>query len=153
MKTPKQLLHFLSLFVLSLSFMFCSSNGEADVDSAAPSNVDIALQINELVAEDKYTEALELLEGQPDSPEILTLKEMTHLNYGLFLEYRDSNVTNMRDKMNNALREYVKVLRINPDNEKAISEIEQILGIYATFGNRAPADDVVADLKEFGFTL
>ena len=77
----------------------------------------------------------------------------THLNYGLFLEYRDANVTNMRDKMNNALREYVKVLRINPDNEKALSEIEQILGIYATFGNRAPAEDVVADLEEFGFTL
>ena len=132
--------------------MSCSSNSE-EQNSTLSSTVDIALQIDKLVAEDKYTEALELLEGQPDSPEILTLKEMTHLNYGLFLEYRDANVTNMRDKMNNALREYVKVLRINPDNEKAISEIEQILGIYATFGNRAPAEDVVADLEEFGFTL
>jgi tetratricopeptide (TPR) repeat protein len=132
--------------------MYCSSNSE-EQNSTLSSTVDIALQIDKLVAEDKYTEALELLEGQPDSPEILTLKEMTHLNYGLFLEYRDANVTNMRDKMNNALREYVKVLRINPDNEKALSEIEQILGIYATFGNRAPAEDVVADLEEFGFTL
>jgi hypothetical protein len=132
--------------------MSCSSSSE-EQNSTVSSTVDIALQIDNLVAEDKYTEALELLAGQPDSPEILTLREMTHLNYGLFLEYRDSNVTNMRDKMNNALREYVKVLRINPDNEKAISEIEQILGIYATFGNRAPADDVVADLEEFGFTL
>jgi tetratricopeptide (TPR) repeat protein len=132
--------------------MSCSSNSE-EQNSTLSSTVDIALQIDKLVAEDKYTEALELLEGQPDSPEILTLKEMTHLNYGLFLEYKDANVTNMRDKMNNALREYVKVLRINPDNEKALSEIEQILGIYATFGNRAPAEDVVADLEEFGFTL
>jgi hypothetical protein len=132
--------------------MSCSSSSE-EQNSTVSSTVDIALQIDKLVAEDKYTEALELLEGQPYSPEILTLKEMTHLNYGLFLEYRDANVTNMRDKMNNALREYVKVLRINPDNEKALSEIEQILGIYATFGNRAPAEDVVADLEEFGFTL
>ena len=132
--------------------MSCSSNSE-EQNSTLSSTVDIALQIDKLVAEDKYTEALELLEGQPDSPEILTLKEITHLNYGLFLEYRDANVTNMRDKMNNALREYVKVLRINPDNEKALSEIEQILGIYATFGNRAPAEDVVADLEEFGFTI
>jgi len=132
--------------------MSCSSSSE-EQNSTVSSTVDIALQIDNLVAEDKYTEALELLTGQPDSPEILTLREMTHLNYGLFFEYRDSNVTNMRDKMNNALREYVKVLHINPDNEKAISEIEQILGIYATFGNRAPADDVVADLEEFGFTL
>ena len=152
MNTSKRLLSILGISVLSISFMSCSSSSE-EQNSTLSSTVDIALQIDKLVAEDKYTEALELLEGQPDSPEILTLKEMTHLNYGLFLEYRDANVTNMKDKMNNALREYVKVLRINPDNEKAISEIEQILGIYATFGNRAPAEDVVADLEEFGFTL
>ncbi|MDC3136675.1 hypothetical protein OBA44_03805 [Bacteroidota bacterium] len=152
MNTSKRFFSILGICVLSISFMYCSSNSE-EQNSTLSSTVDIALQIDKLVAEDKYTEALELLEGQPDSPEILTLKEMTHLNYGLFLEYRDANVTNMRDKMNNALREYVKVLRINPDNEKALSEIEQILGIYATFGNRAPAEDVVADLEEFGFTL
>jgi len=152
MNTSKRFFSILGICVLSISFMSCSSNSE-EQNSTLSSTVDIALQIDKLVAEDKYTEALELLEGQPDSPEILTLKEMTHLNYGLFLEYRDANVTNMRDKMNNALREYVKVLRINPDNEKALSEIEQILGIYATFGNRAPAEDVIADLEEFGFTL
>ena len=152
MNTSKRLLSILGISVLSISFMSCSSSSE-EQNSTLSSTVDIALQIDKLVAEDKYTEALELLEGQPDIPEILALKEMTHLNYGLFLEYRDANVTNMKDKMNNALREYVKVLRINPDNEKAISEIEQILGIYATFGNRAPAEDVVADLEEFGFTL
>lgn len=152
MNTSKRFFSILGICVLSISFMSCSSNSE-EQNSTLSSTVDIALQIDKLVAEDKYTEALELLEGQPDSPEILALKEMTHLNYGLFLEYRDANVTNMRDKMNNALREYVKVLRINPDNEKALSEIEQILGIYATFGNRAPAEDVVADLEEFGFTL
>ena len=152
MNTSKRFLSILGIYVLSVSLLSCSSSSE-EQNSTVSSTVDIALQIDNLVAEDKYTEALELLAGQPESPEILTLREMTHLNYGLFLEYRDSNVTNMRDKMNNALREYVKVLRINPDNEKAISEIEQILGIYATFGNRAPADDVVADLEEFGFTL
>lgn len=152
MNTSKRFLFILGIYVLSVSLLSCSSSSE-EQNSTVSSAVDIALQIDNLVAEDKYTEALELLAGQPDSPEILTLREMTHLNYGLFLEYRDSNVTNMRDKMNNALREYVKVLRINPDNEKAISEIEQILGIYATFGNRAPADDVVADLEKFGFTL
>ena len=152
MNTPKRLVSILNICALSLSFIFCSSNSDKR-KSDATSIIDIAPQIDELVAEDNYTEALELLEGIPESPEILTLKEMTHLNYGLFLEYRDANITNMRDKMNNALREYVKVLRINPDNEKAISEIEQILAIYATFGNRAPADDVVEDLKEFGFKL
>ena len=152
MNTPKRLIFILNICVLSLGFISCSSSSEGQ-ESDAPNKIDIASQIGELVAKDKYTEALKLLEGIPDSPEILTLKEMTHLNYGLFLEYRDANITNMRDKMNNALREYVKVLRINPDNEKAISEIEQILDIYSTFGDRAPEDDVVSDLREFGFKL
>ena len=152
MNTPKRLIFILNICVLSLGFISCSSSSEGQ-ESDAPNKIDIASQIGELVAKDKYTEALKLLEGIPDSPEILTLKEMTHLNYGLFLEYRDANITNMRDKMNNALREYVKVLRINPDNEKAISEIEQILDIYSTCGDRAPEDDVVSDLREFGFKL
>ncbi len=152
MNIPNRLVFILNICVLSLGYISCSSSSEGQ-ESNAPNNIDIAPQISELVAKDKYTEALELLEGIPDSPEILILKEMTHLNYGLFLEYRDANITNMRDKMNNALREYLKVLRINPNNEKAISEIEQILDIYSTFGNRAPEDDVVADLKEFGFKL
>lgn len=152
MNTPKRLVFILNICVLSLGFISCSSSSEGQ-KSDAPNNIDIAPQISELIAKDKYTEALELLRGIPDSPEILKLKEMTHLNYGLFLEYRDANISNMRDKMNNALREYVKVLRINPDNEKAISEIEQILDIYSTFGNRTPEDDVVSDLKEFGFKL
>ena len=151
MNTPKRLVFILNICVLGLGFISCSSSSDGQ-KSDAPNNIDIAPQISELVAKDKYTEALELLEGIPE-PRILILKEMTHLNYGLFLEYRDANITNMRDKMNNALREYVKVLRINPDNEKAISEIEQILDIYSTFGNRAPEDDVVSDLKEFGFKL
>ena len=152
MNIPNRLVFILNICVFGLGFISCSSSSDGQ-KSDAPNNIDIAPQISELVAKDKYTEALELLQGIPDSPEILILKEMTHLNYGLFLEYRDANITNMRDKMNNALREYVKVLRINPDNEKAISEIEQILDIYSTFGNRAPEDDVVSDLKEFGFKL
>ena len=124
MNISKRFLSILGICVLSINFMSCSSSSE-EQNSTVSSTVEIALQIDKLVAEDKYTEALELLAGQPNGPEILTLKEMTHLNYGLYLEYRDSNVTNMRDKMNNALREYVKVLRINPDNEKAILRLNK----------------------------
>jgi len=102
---------------------------------------------------DQYSDALTLLETQEETEEVMTLREKTHLNYGLFLEYRDSNVTNMRDKMNGALAQYVKVLKINPDNEKAISEIEQILGIYATFDNRSPDEEVAEDLRELGFEV
>jgi tetratricopeptide (TPR) repeat protein len=140
------------IFFISISLLACGS-GEPESMDTSSSDASVSEQINTLIAADQYAEALELLEGFEESEEVLKLKEMTHLNYGLFLEYRDSNVTNMRDKMNNALREYVKVLRINPNNEKAITEIEQILGIYATFGNRTPDEDVTSDLKELGFSL
>ena len=143
---------FFSIFLLSITLLSCAS-GDKETMNTTNSDASVADQINSLIAADQYTEALALLDTFEESEEVLKLKEMTHLNFGLFLEYRDSNVTNMRDKMNNALREYVKVLRINPNNEKAITEIEQILGIYATFGNRTPDEDVVNDLNELGFTL
>ncbi len=110
-------------------------------------------KVDYFLENDQYTDALTLLEGQDETEEVLTLREKTHLNYGLFLEYRDSDVTNMRDKMNGALGQYIKVLKINPDNEKAISEIEQILGIYSSFPDRSPEPEIVEELRELGFEV
>ncbi len=141
------------LFILSLLFGFtaCSSNQNAEQNTTQQGAETLTDQINALIDADQYVEALTLLEDKEDSEEILQLREKTYLNYGLFLEYRDSNVTNMRDKMNGALRQYIEVLRINPDNEKAITEVEQILGIYSTFPDRSPDPDVMEALEELGF--
>ena len=76
MNIPKRLVFILNICVLGLGFISCSSSSDGQ-KSDAPNNIDIAPQINELVAKDKYTEALELLERIPDSPEILILKEMS----------------------------------------------------------------------------
>lgn len=142
------------LFILSTLLLFSAcSNNQNEAQTAVAESADLETRINALIDADQYTTALELLDAETESEEVLRLKEKTYLNYGLFLEYRDSNVTNMRDKMNNALRQYVKVLRINPDNEKAITEIEQILGIYSTFPDRSPDEDVMAELKELGFNI
>ncbi len=113
----------------------------------------LSTQIDALIEKDMYSDALIILEGQEASDEVNTLKEKVYLNYGLFLEYRDSNVTNMRDKMNGALAQYVEVLKLNKDNEKAITEIEQILGIYSTFPDRSPDETIIAELKELGFQI
>jgi len=113
----------------------------------------LSTQIDALIEKDMYSDALIILEGQEASEEINTMKEKVYLNYGLFLEYRDSNVTNMRDKMNGALAQYVEVLKLNKDNEKAITEIEQILGIYSTFPDRSPDETIIAELKELGFQI
>lgn len=133
-------------YALILLFTFACAQ-----EQEKPQN--LSTQIDALIEKDMYTDALTILEGQEASEEVNTLKEKVYLNYGLFLEYRDSNVTNMRDKMNGALTQYVEVLKLNKDNEKAITEIEQILGIYSTFPDRSPDEAIVAELKELGFKI
>ena len=110
-------------------------------------------QVTAFIQADEYDDAFALLQRQDESEEVLLLKEKTHLNYGLFLVYKDADVTSMRDKMNGALRQFIQVLKINPENEKAVSEIDQILGIYSTFPNRQPEEDVLTELKELGFDI
>lgn len=141
------------LFILSLFFGItaCSSNQESRQDNAQQATQSLLNQVNSLIDGDQYVEALAVLAEQQDTEETLQLREKTYLNYGLYLEYRDSEVTSMRDKMNGALKQYVEVLKINPDNEKAMTEIEQILGIYSTFPDRSPDPEIMADLEELGF--
>jgi hypothetical protein len=138
------------LFIL---FLIAGLTACADTKKEEASPKSLAGKVEVFLENDQYADALTLLEGQEESEEVMTLKEKTHLNYGLFLEYRDSNVTNMRDKMNGALGQYIKVLKINPDNEKAVSEIEQILGIYSTFEDRKPDEKIVEELRNLGFEV
>ncbi len=141
------------LFILALivSFTACSQSEESQSNTEIAESASLTERIDVLLDNDQYIEAVEILKNEEDSEEVLLLREKTYLNFGLYLEYRDSNVTNMRDKMNGALRQYIQVLRINPDNEKAITEIEQILGIYSTFPDRSPDPDIMAELEELGF--
>lgn len=134
--------YFLLLLLLA-GFVACSQEKPKE----APVSIDALLE------QDKYEEAFAAISKLEAGPETNLLKEKAHLNYGLFLEYRDSDVTNMRDKMNGALAQYVEVLKINKDNEKAISEVEQILGIYSTFPDRSPDEAIMEELKALGFSL
>lgn len=141
----------LLLIALIVSFTACSQSEESQSSTEIAESASLSERIDVLLDNDQYIEAVEILKNEEDSEEVLLLREKTYLNFGLYLEYRDSNVTNMRDKMNGALRQYIQVLRINPDNEKAITEIEQILGIYSTFPDRSPDPDIMAELEELGF--
>ena len=143
------------LFIVSFSLLLfsCSANQQTESPNTEPVEQTLEDKVDALLDADLYTEALELLADLEDTEEKDSLLETTYLNYGLFLEYRDSNVSNMRDKMNSAIRQYVEVLNINPDNEKAISEIKKILGIYAMFPDRSPDADVVESLVKLGFNI
>ncbi len=136
-----------------LVILMACNNYERRGAPEASNPTNISEQVEMMLDNDQYVEALALLDEQNETPGIFTLKEKAHLNYGLYLVYRDSDITNMREKMNGGLRQFIETLKLNPDNEKAITEIEQILGIYATFPDRSPDEDVAAALEELGFTL
>lgn len=122
------------------------------ISCGAPENpVNLRSKVDAFIANDEYDRALTLLQDQEESAEVKELLEMAHLNYGMFLEYRSED--EMRSRMNGALEQFAKVLQINPDNEKAISEIEQILAVYSTFPNRQPDEEVLKQLRELGFDV
>ncbi len=137
-------MRFFSLILLSLLFISCSSS--------TPEN--ISESVDQYIAEDNYEAALELLNNaDPDQTDVdlAELKEKTHLNYGLYLEYRGPEDSSMRDRMTAALEQFIEVLNINPNNEKARSEIQQIMGIYETMPDRSPGESIMEDLRELGF--
>jgi tetratricopeptide (TPR) repeat protein len=134
------------LFISFIALLFISCSNQT------PENV--SDRINQLIAEDNYTQALSILENadpEQTDADLPTLKEKTYLNYGLYLEYRGPEDSTMRDRMTSALEQYIEVLKINPNNEKARSEIQQIMGIYSTMPEKSPGGDIVKELNELGF--
>lgn len=115
---------------------------------------DLSKRVDQLIAEDNYEQALTLIsQADPETTDadLETLKEKTHLNYGIYLEYRGPEGTSMRDRMTSALEQYIAVLNINPENEKARSEIEQIMSIYNTMPDKSPGEEIISRLNELGF--
>lgn len=137
-------MRYLFLSIIALLFISCSSE--------TPENV--SDRVNQLIAEDNYTQALDILENAaPDQTDadLPRLKEKTYLNYGLYLEYRGPEDSTMRDRMTSALEQFIEVLKLNPDNQKARKEIQQIMGIYNTMPDKSPGEDIIAELNELGF--
>lgn len=137
-------MRYLFLSLIALLFISCSNE--------TPEN--LSERVDQLIAEDSYSQALELLEdANPEETDanISELKEKTHLNYGLYMEYRGPEDSSMRDRMTSALEQFIEVLSINPDNEKARSEVEQIMSIYNTMPDNSPGEDIINDLNELGF--
>ncbi|HLR25451.1 MAG TPA: hypothetical protein VK112_06260 [Fodinibius sp.] len=137
-------MRFLTLLLFSTLLISCSSSTPDDVDT----------KVDQLITEDKYQQAIEIVENadaQKVDADLSKLKEKTYLNYGLYLEYRGPEDSSMRDRMTSALEQFIKVLNINPDNQKARSEIEQIMGIYSTMPDNSPGEGILADLRELGF--
>jgi len=134
----------ISLLLFSFLLISCSSSTTEDI----PAKVD------QLIVEDNYQKAIELVEGADSSKtdaNLAQLKEKTYLNYGLYLEYRGPEENGMRERMTSALQQFIKVLKINQENEKARSEIDNIMAVYKTMPDRSPGDEIISELQELGF--
>ena len=136
----------ITLISLSL-LLFFSACGE-------PTTQNFSERVDQLIAEDQYDQALALIEDadpQDTEANLDTLREKTHLNYGIYLEYRGPEGSSMRDRMTSALEQYIAVLKINPTNQKARAEIKQIMGIYNTMPDRSPGEEIITELNNLGF--
>lgn len=138
------------LFTLIISFAFIISCGNSEQPPEFDS-LTLSEQIDYLIETNEYEFALELLgnEDQTDE-EIRTLLEKTHLNYGLH-SMNTFDQTEMRTRMNNALVQFTEVLKLNPENQFAREQIQQIMAIYSTIPNREPEPDVLQGLRDVGF--
>lgn len=137
-------MRYLSLLLFAALFIGCSEQ--------TPEN--LTERVDQLIAEDDYTTAITLLEDadqEETDADISELKEKTHLNYGLYLEYRGPEDSSMRERMTTALEQFIEVLNINSENEKARTEIKQIMSVYSTMDGKSPGDEILDDLRELGF--
>ncbi len=158
---PSTILYPLSLvimLVLVISFSACSSDGGKPQQTGSetltiPSDTPPMERIDLWINANDYESALAWLSGQDiESAETRLLLEKTWLNYGLH-NMTTFDMQNMRTQMNNALRCFAEVLEINPENQIAIDQIGQILGVYRTMPDRGPEADVVERLKGLGFSI
>jgi len=136
----------LSVLLIPVLLLAACSNDRTEHDN-------IEERIDYLIEDDRYEDALEALENEDrNDPEIRTLLEKTHLNYGLH-NMNTFDETEMRTRMNEALRQFTEVLKINENNDMARNQINQILQIYDTIPDRQPEEDVLEGLREVGYEI
>jgi len=136
----------LSTFLLAIVFTFTACTGTTDAPSMTLED-----QVGALVAELKFEEAIKVIKSaDTNEPSVKALLAKTHLDYGIHIEYNDNTIPTMRDKMVGALYQYIEVLKLQPDNEKAMAEIDQIIGIYQTMPGRTLPADILEELRARG---
>lgn len=137
----------ISLLLVMISA--CSSDNEPALDP----NLPLSVQVDLLIDQNRYEDALRLLSGEDrEEPEIRLALEKTHLNYALY-SMNTFDQTEMRTRMNTALIHFAEVLTLNPNNIVATEQIGQILAIYEMIPDRSPDPEVMERLREVGFDI
>lgn len=132
-----------------VAFTACGNTGEQSSDApdqgqssavVFPSDFEslsLSDRVQFYIEHSLYTDALNTLRGLDENdPEIRNLKVAAHMTYALELTY--GSLTEQRTRMPEALRQYRRVLQLDPENERAKVEIEQIESIYRSLNREIP---------------
>jgi len=139
----------LLLSFLAVGFISACSQSESQDQNTGEQTLE--QRVENYVSATNFDAALEAVEqASPENAD--ELNEQIHLQYGIQLIY-NAEPAQMRESANNALRQFINVLEINPENEKARAEIDQILAIYRSFPDRQPKQEILDKLEEMGFQV
>lgn len=144
MKLFSQILLILGALVV---FSGCSETQESETSSVElkvtaekPDNFESLPLVEKIefhIENDQYDDALNLLRPLDENDQqIKELLIATHMTYGLNLTY--GSLTDQRTRMPEALRQFRRVLELDPSNTAAQAEIDQIEGIYRSMNREIP---------------
>ncbi len=130
------------LFFLMMMTTACSDAGSqnqsGDGELQAVPDGPLTVQVQFLVDEDRYEEALTKLRKEDGSnPEIMVMLRDTHLHYGTWLMYH-AEMIHMTERMPMALAHFRRVLELDPQNRQAQANIRQIEDIYQSMNREIP---------------
>jgi hypothetical protein len=130
-----------------LLFAGCASDNSDDANASAQEQEmsqepvpegPVLEQVQFLVDNNRFEEALEKLKAEDTSePQIRTALRDTHFLYGEWLMYHADSVQ-MNVRMPTALRHFRRVVEMEPDNEAAQANIQQIESVYRSMDRPIP---------------
>lgn len=99
-----------------------------------------------------YSEVVRQLKAKHDTASQHLLAQV-YLRHGVYKIYHGPVHGSMRKAVTESLQDFIRVLKIEPQNKKARAQIEQILNIYKTMPNKSVAKSLVPELKKLGFKV
>lgn len=136
----KLVLKIIIVFAVLSMFIACNQ-AEAPQQPETPpvdlSAMTLSGKVEYHIENNQYDEAFALVRAADQAnPEVLELLLATHMTYALELTY--GSLTDQRTRMPEALRHYRRVLELDPGNQRAVAEIEQIESIYRSLNREIP---------------
>lgn len=99
-----------------------------------------------------YQQVVKQLKAKND-PASQNLLAQVYLRHGMYKLYNGPIKGNMHEAVTESLQDFINVLHIDPHNQKARHEINQILNIYKTMPNKSVAKPLVPKLQKLGFKV